>query len=190
MYTDETIDTSNIRPLFLGVMQAQSPQVMDEEAKRGDLFVEGIGVVKQPLIGVVWKRAFHRIFRTSANVQPSETFCSSPDGKVGYGDPGGECKSCEFAQWQGPKVPPQCTEVYSYLLHLPEVGVIASVDLQKTGVQAAKVIDNLSLINPYGKLAVAFKTREASGPQNSRYFKMVVEKAELPAEYGFTLSSP
>lgn len=26
--------------------------------------------------------------------------CSSPDGIVGYGDPGGECRSCPLAQWE------------------------------------------------------------------------------------------
>ena len=51
--------------------------------------------------------------------------CRSADNITGVGTPGGDCKTCPLAQWQGNK-PPACAHILDFLTLSPQVGAPAS----------------------------------------------------------------
>lgn len=50
--------------------------------------------------------------------------CRSEDGKVGRGDPGGDCSKCPKSRWTETaekRVPPPCDAVHNLIVHLPDI---------------------------------------------------------------------
>ncbi len=75
--------------------------------------------------------------------------CSSEDGKLGKGDPGGDCKTCTFAQ-RIDGAPSLCSNVMAYhILPLPEHDYLPTPDdwciwgAKRSAINAAKMLNRL-----------------------------------------------
>lgn len=116
--------------------------------------------------------------------------CQSPDGKIGYGDPGGDCPTCSLAQWQrsnkGNK-PPECTLFYNIFLMVRgyESPLPLVTSFGKTSFGAGKQFINLiafKRVSPwmaYYKLSTHFKESEQG---NYYVFKVKPGEETDPAE--------
>ena len=82
----------------LKILQRTSPEVEEQEGRAGDFYLDGVGVIESPVTVIPLARTQFRIRREDPRDIDSEIVCRSSDAFTGYGDPGGNCSTCPFAQ--------------------------------------------------------------------------------------------
>jgi hypothetical protein len=145
-------------------LQGMSKAVKADEAKAGQILVTpGFDPVDE-LVIIPMVMARLRKYREDGEFG-NPVICSSGNGKLGVGNPGGDCLRCKFAQWRdgkgGKRIPPPCVYIYSYGCWIPEYGVQAVMDLYKTGEMAAKSLNGLiGQAGGFGKQAFVATTTQ------------------------------
>lgn len=147
----------------LRLAQGLTPEVQDGVAKPGQWIIVGFDPLDT--VTVVPIRVAKVRVRTG---DEGEVLCQAPDGKVGIGDPGGECDKCPLRHWStlpdGSRVPPECDVQFRYVVYVMELGIYAVLVLRRTGMQAAKTINTIILARGLGNVAI----RLTSASQKSR----------------------
>lgn len=123
--------------------QGLTPEVMEGAARAGDWLIPGqepSNKITVMLYGLKITRELRIRDGDNRSVQ-----CAAPDGEFGVGDPGGPCRSCEFAsgarnETTGKWVPPLCTKQYRYLAQT-EDGQFYEIVFQKTASGAARTLN-------------------------------------------------
>lgn len=115
---EASVDASKLQVAQLRVAQGTSAEVADRKASTGDLLVTNF----KPMPSVVMiplGSANIRAYRTDPKKPP---VCHSPNGRIGFGNPGGICVDeeghavCPFAKWgeknpvTGKSTPPPCAD--------------------------------------------------------------------------------
>lgn len=62
--------------------------------------------------------------------QGSNIICSSPDGKIGMGLPGGDCNSCPKSVWTD-GFPPDCMNSHNFAVYIPEAAAEERIGIAK-----------------------------------------------------------
>lgn len=121
--------------------QFLTPEVVNGAARAGEWIVPGEEPQREVAILITGMRLTRELRDAERQVA-----CSSPNGQVGVGTPGGECAACPFMQWgqdaNGKGVPPACTAQYRYLA-MTQAGAYFELIFQKTQTAAARTL------NPY-----------------------------------------
>lgn len=86
------------------------------------------GAVKGDLTGVIVRIADYRVLWQEVQEGKNAPTCASLDGETGYGDPGGACRACPMARYDGPGVP-YCKKRARVYIALQETGELACIDL-------------------------------------------------------------
>lgn len=132
-------DFSEIRIPKLRLASGLTKEVADQQARMGQWLLTGHepeNTVEVVIVGV-------SRFRIYALKDEGEVLCRSDDGFTGIGNPGGNCKTCPFAQW-GEKNPktnkskaPLCNNGFSYQAFSLTHDQACIVDFKKTQLEAA-----------------------------------------------------
>lgn len=120
--------------------------------------------------------------------------CSSSDGKVGHGNPGGLCADCEFAQWDskvvdGEHVPGQACSQRRFMFLLREGHSLPSVvNLPPTSLKPVKqwLMQITNKGKPYWHYVVRFSLAEAKSKGGIKYAqaRVAVVRELTPEEIG------
>lgn len=200
----------------LNVCGKQSPQFDETNEKHipglkmGDYFntitreIYGQRIYTVPLFELN-TRAKYRDYKESG-----PPFCISHDGKIGIGDPGGECRTCKCAQFtagkNGKNERPECTDQLNFaVLLLPEAAVpksliwdvtprletISILGFKSTSFKKGQEwITMLKLRNRDWFTTVFKLTSEAKSDGKNSWHIPVPENAGWLAERGAKLSRP
>ena len=164
----------------LRLAQGLTSEVAAGDATPGQWLVTGYDP-EDDVVLIPLKMAKLREYRDKEN---NEVLCSSPDAVVGIGNPGGECARCPLAHWQDTadgRLAPTCTFIYSYVAWSVTHQVPVSIDLKKTGINAAKFINTRVTTQGLGNFAVALSSASKSKGQR-RWNEPVVHLADFPQE--------
>ena len=188
----------------LRLLQGLSPLVSQGAGRPGEYHMEGHeGALDTPLLVIpVMTGVFRQLWwPQDPDAVERNMICSSSGGRVGHGDPGGNCQICPYAQWSasetpgGKSKPPACTFIRSYMLYIPETGQPARWDLKSTGLRVADRIQNYATMQQgfSGKWGMLLSATE-SGRGTRKYQIPVVaftdkEIPELPEWLDFSVAS-
>ena len=177
-------DPDDMTPLPFRLMQGLSPAVMAGDARPGEYQVLGVGPIDNPVIVPV-ARNKSRNRRVEDPDDPDEQvlICHSPDGRTGHGTPGGDCATCPYSKWEG-RTPPLCTDQWSFIIYMPNDGILAEWSLQRTSMPIAKTINSLISMSGFGKLAFELKSAER-GRGSRKYFVPVLKKVDVPEDFDY-----
>ena len=120
-YLENASDGGGGTPL-LSLVQPMSELAQAGEAKPGQVVFLPTGVVlceagaSFPVIPLYYWSG-RTLF--PPRDQGSNIICSSPDGVIGMGLPGGKCVSCPKAVWQN-STPPDCMNSHNFAVYMPE----------------------------------------------------------------------
>lgn len=77
------------------------------------------------------ERAYYEsAYGTGENERP---LCSSDNGVIGEGDPGGKCVDCAFSKFGPDSEPPKCSQKKPMYLLIPEVNPVMPIVINATG---------------------------------------------------------
>lgn len=162
--------------------QGLTAEVAEGHAKMGQWLLSGYDVLDEvTVVPVMFSR--DRAKRQDPAKRDSDIVCTSPDGKVGYGDPGGDCKTCPFSKWMtdpktGRRTPPACQLSYHYAVWVVEHEALAEVVFTRTSEQYAHLINNLTTRFGLGKFALRLTSTVKIGP-NRRWAEPQVKLVPL-----------
>lgn len=129
----EDVDVPRLR-----LMQAMSDAVTSGTAKIGQYLVTGFDTPFDSVTAV--PLMFTR--RQELRDEDFNILCSSPNGEVGSGTPGGLCKGCPMNVWDDKK-PPACTFFYSYVFYIKETDTLALFDFKKGSVAVGRKLNTI-----------------------------------------------
>lgn len=153
----------------LRLIQGLSPEVNEGSASPGDWKIDGFDDVAEPILVIPMSYKTTRTMRS----KDGAVLCKSADGKTGTAmvvdldNAGGECMRCPFAKWNpnpdnpaGKNLPPDCTDIRSYLLFVPDVGVLAQWDLSRTGITTARALNGFLTMYGFRNFGIELEARE------------------------------
>ena len=141
--------------LRMKILQSNSPEVLHEDEPEGHFYIEGYPALGQEILVVPLRHATTRILFDD---EEENVDCQSPNGKIGIGTPGGDCKTCPLSKWGENKEKPECMERKSFLFYVLGADTIAQWDAASTAFSTGKRIR--ALIRGRGnKVAIPIKMR-------------------------------
>jgi len=177
-FSSETnFDASEIEIPKIKLLQAMSPDVQAGEAKMGQWSVFGMEPVDELIVVPISRKKSRTLW---SDVEGEGAKCTSDDGVVGRGDPGGPCGPCPFAQWtpgnrkDGKNNPPKCTEAQEYICWVPAAQTLALLKLQKTAYQAGRIINSGAAMRGFGNFAVQLTATAKEGRNRSKFAVPVI----------------
>ena len=122
---DYTPTSEDIQLPRFRLAQGLTPEVMESLAKAGEWLIPGKPAQKHLVATIMGIRKTRAKWLFDDQSSTRQIECSSPDAVYGFGDPGGQCATCDFAKWSpdpqtGRNRPPLCTLSYGYLLQTEE----------------------------------------------------------------------
>lgn len=156
-------DRSEVQMPKLRLGQSMSPEVQENDAEMGDWLVTGFEPEKEVVVVPVG------FMRGRTLIDDDIIVCSSTDQVTGIGDPGGDCQTCPKAQWGKPKrgesksTPPPCTQYFSYLVYSTTHQEVMTLDLRKTGMNAAKYINTVAQKKGFTNFAITLTSVVTKG---------------------------
>jgi hypothetical protein len=161
VYSDQPLfDRNEIVLPRLRLAQGLTAEVQDGSAHPGEWLLTG----NDPLTAVTFipLRMTRRRELRGTGDERNTVYCSSLDGVTGQGDPGGSCRECPMADWsevveKGKKKrqPPLCTFIYSYLGYSLDHGQIVILEMSRTGLRPAKLLNTIIMQRGLGKFAIS-----------------------------------
>ena len=101
----------------LKLLQATSPEVKNDGEPEGSFIVDGYASLGDKITIIPFATSNTRIL---FDQEDQEVLCQSTNGKEGIGNPGGDCTTCDLAQWHD-NVKPKCTARRSFILYIPAI---------------------------------------------------------------------
>ena len=179
-YSD-IVHIEDIRPFRLRLVQLTDDKVINRKAVAGQYDIEYVGVMDNPVIVPL----FHATLRTMWSSEEERTVCRSDNGKVGIGDPGGDCRSCPYARWGANRKKPPC--VFKQRIYAVMVDPLLPViwDLKSTAIRSAHPrIMSLAASKHFRNFAIAlgFEQREGKNSEGEKFSWLVpiVTEVEMP----------
>lgn len=157
----------------LRLAQGLSPEVADGLAKMGQWLFTGYDPMDTvTIVPVMFSRT--RSKRQDPTNRDSDIACESGDARVGFGDPGGDCKACPFAKWgsdpkTGRRVPPACQISYHYAAYIANVDSVGEVIFTRTSESAAQLVNNAVVRYGMGNFAFKVTSVPKQGPGGRRW---------------------
>jgi hypothetical protein len=132
----------------------------------------------QRIEGVVVFARDTRVYYKSKEAGNTPPDCSSLDGTIGTGEPGGECANCPLAKWdsaQDGNGGQACKQVKHLFMLRGESMFPEIVSLPPTSLKAARQFFTRLTTQgiPYAKALVAIELEKAQNPQGKTYGKAV-----------------
>lgn len=163
----DVLGAEDISMPYLRVAQAMSQEVGEGNATAGQITVLGSPAVDSAdlVIVSVGKK------RTLRDVEPNSktVLCSSNNGVIGMGNPGGVCDNCPMSQFVGGKAP-KCVFAYTYQVFSLTHGKMVIMDLQKTAMKAAKDVNYCLLQDGPENFVLTMTTTRQKNQNNQIYF--------------------
>ena len=159
-------DTGAMLP-GLVLMQHQTRKAMNKEAEPGRVYLQDI-LLPDPFHAIPWGEAIKRLrWPTKGSPEEGRPICVSSDGRgrIGVGDPGGDCETCTLKNFRDGEAP-ECTESRLVAVYIPEVGMVAELEFKKGGIKAYRD-DIRPLIRRYGRGHTAWKVTTAQKENRS-----------------------
>lgn len=155
----EGMEREDLKMPRLSLCQSMTPQRKKTDPK----FIEGLdegdffNSITGKNYGPTLKFAPLLWFKSRILFTPMEAggglLCRADNAKVGVGDPGGNCVSCEFSQWKrskdGKRTPPRCTLFHNYLVlvleqdRMPTFESMIALSFKSTALDAATDLNAL-----------------------------------------------
>ena len=171
----------DIQMPWLRLMQGLSEAVQAGEAQSGQWMLDGFEPRDEQLI-VVGNAGKYRNMRDDDS---REIVCAAPDGRTGRGSPGGDCSVCPHSKWTenekgGRMSPPACSEGYSFVVYSLDDEMFGRLQLERTGIQAAKsIIRDTKAAGGFGSRVFRLTSRHVQRANRSYYQAQVrVQKGE------------
>lgn len=176
----KTFGADEIMTPRLVLASGMSAEVKERRAMAGQWLLMG----NEPVDEVTIVVAGHTPQRRYVPKDSSQALCYSPDGELGYGNPGTQpdgthlaCKDCPLSKWtdSGRKdergktinIRPVCDEVDSFLAFSVTHGMPVTFPLKGTGAKAARFIKTLTNGLGFGNFAITMTTEAKSGKGRS-----------------------
>lgn len=170
-YSSEVnFDRSEITMPKLRLGQSMSPEVQEGDAQLGQWLVTGFEPEDEVVVVPVG------FMRGRVLNEDDLIVCSSSDQVTGVGEPGGACIVCPKAAWGKPKrgftkgTPPPCVPYFSYLVYSITHQEVMTLDLRKTGMDAAKYINTVAQKRGFKNFAVVLTSLVTKG-EKGKYAK-------------------
>lgn len=169
-YTDSPdFESDDITYPRLRLAQGLTQEVQDGVARPGEWVLAGYDSEKSVVL-VPLMAAKYRELRGDDD---EGVLCSSPDAKVGVGNPGGNCAECPLAKWRpNPKdpkknLPPACGLGYSYVAYSVTHDAVVSVDFKKSATTTAKAINTMIASRGLRNFALTLTSKSNQGPKGT-----------------------
>ena len=169
---------------WLRLMQGLSEAVTNSEAQSGQWMLDGFEPLDevQLVVGSAGK------YRNLREKETRDIICIASDGRTGRGDPGGDCSVCPHSRWTenesgGRMLPPACSEGYSFLVYSITDEMVGRLQLERTGLQAAKsLIRDSKAAGGFGSRVFRLNSRHVTRSNRSYYQAQVkvIKDAEVP----------
>ena len=179
-YSTELDEDDDFALLRLKLIQGISEEVSNGEARPGDFFIDGLGVVEPPFTIIPMLLGRQRVFRPDdSEINPEdEIMCFSADGKTGIGEPGGQCNVCPNSQFQG-RTPPLCVDIRNYICFDPTREVLLKWSLSRSAISVAKEINTFIKTKKIGNFAIQISSFE-TGQAKRKYYKPKIRAVPIP----------
>jgi hypothetical protein len=166
----------------------KSPSAKETEWVIPDVTADKGFVRQDELVGVIlaWKdkRTYYEKEFGSGDTTPPD--CSSDDLKTGIGLPGGDCATCEFAEWDSGKngVGQACKVTRELLVLRPDKTLPCIVPVGPGSLGALKkyFTDLVSIEKPYWKVVTGISLVTTQSKGNVAYPKFTFRMAEVVAD--------
>ena len=182
----EEFGEEDVQIPWLRLMQGLSEAVTAGEAQSGQWVLDGFEPNDEVelVVGSAGK------YRNLRDPDSREIVCAASDGKIGRGDPGGECAVCPHSKWTddpkgGRMRPPTCSEGYSFMVYSITDSMFGRMHLERTGLQAAKsIIRDTKTAGSFGTRVFRLKSRHVQRANRSYYQAQVrvAKDVEVPEE--------
>ena len=179
--TEEDDEDDQLFLPLLRLASGQSESVKQGEARPGQIYLDGYGVVELPM--TVFPMNTSRSRMRSVPIDPddpnSETkvVCRSANAKFGSGDPGGECASCPFRK-NG------CDLTRSYQVFWPDEDMVIQWNLRGTGLRTANQISTIRKQpangGRYGNFGVQITGTKEGGSGTRKYYIYLIKAVPKP----------
>ena len=151
--TEVIIEPTQVFDLpLMKILQPTSPELTEDDGlKSGRWYVDIFGLIESPRVVPL------QVFRTrrldTGAGDDYEVLCESLDGNTGIGTPGGNCNTCEFAQWQdnpdgGRAFPPDCGERTLFVFWLLDYDMPVMYAAKGSAMRIANKLAALMRIQP------------------------------------------
>ncbi len=167
----------------LRLAQGLTQEVTEGLAKPGQWILLGEDPVDEVLI-VPMSATKQREYRPNSDDRPE---CTSPDGRQGFGIPGGDCATCPLSQWvqmaKGEKnQPPPCQLFYSYVAYSVTHHCLVEFRARKTSMAIGKTINTFMKARGGGTFAMKLGRQTATNPRKQTYYVPTGQKVVVPPE--------
>lgn len=162
----------------LVILQGLSPEVSEGKGSPGQFYVKGFerNVGKGPVEFIVIMRNKSRLRWRDLKLGGG-IVCSSTDAKIGKGDPGGNCETCQFASWASADGRPGCDLYQNAIVVLRKDGewVPMALSGNRTKLKALKNLNSLLMLEmmkgrPMFSKSYMLEPMQKTNPQGMMYF--------------------
>lgn len=173
LYSSKPIfDASDIQPPVLKLLQALSPDVTEGSGKAGQWNLSGFSNADK-LTVVPISFAKRREYRNDDTFQLE---CTSYDGEVGEGTPGGLCMGCPMNTWtkEGSRnVGPKCQFIYSYMVFVKEFDTVAVINFKRTALGVGRTLNSIVARTGMLNCAITLGSKLTQAKKGSYYVPTV-----------------
>lgn len=187
-YSDQpAMDGSDLFIPRLRLAQGLTQEVQNGEAKPGQWLVLGANPMEE--VRVIPVAMTKR--RELRDPDTRAVLCRSGDAINGVGNPGGECATCEMAQWTkatgkgkagGKNNAPLCAFLYSYMVYIVQAKSLAILEFSRTSITTGKMINTMVAQRGIGTFSIALGAVSKQGPKGTFYSPTVKMEAAKPEE--------
>lgn len=168
--SSDGFDNDEIMYPRLRLAQGLTAEVQEGNAKPGTWVLSGYEPMQQVrVIPIAWGRA-RELRDKDRNI-----VCSSANGILGEGDPGGSCADCPMSQWSEPtgnskrNTPPACQNIYSYVCYSAAHEGLVAVEFRSTSIQTAKYFNTLIKGRGLGNVCIQLAAKSVQGQKGTFY---------------------
>lgn len=168
MWTQDTdFEDSDLSYPRLRLAQGLTDEVQQGLAKPGNYVLTGFDPVESvTLIPIM--RGMSRFRRNPED--RNDILCTSSDAKTGVGEPGGDCRTCQFAKWSAPTqpgkkgTPPQCTLSREYACWSIEHRTFVTVSFNRTSEAIGQTLNTFLKTRGFGNFGFRLGSKASNQP--------------------------
>ena len=181
--TLDTLDDSYKQSTpILQLCQGASGAVKQGNARPGEFWDANAEKAIPAPITVTPLLIFNNRLRWSEKMEDSMPLCRSRDSETGEGDPGGECRSCEFKKvWRNGGMVGDCDEQVTMIVYVWDTATVTILNFARSKIKVAKRIVKLLNVPPMLKIfCYAFKLNTQLERSNSgiEYHNIYLDKLD------------
>lgn len=186
--TDPDVGARDTAPPFLSILQGQSKAVQQKKGQPGQFMIRNFPALDTITLIPLGLGNF-REYRPDKASQNAPVMCSSQDGVIGHGDPGGVCEQCPLSQW-GPKNPatgqstrPPCTEGVMMAALLGEYRQPVLYPLRGGSIRIADDIRAQARFHGFGQFAIKVTSEYKGYTVGGAHIPVIEFLPDIPEEF-------